>query len=135
MKPYIINILILATFFMVTKIVQVQNSIENFKNGEDSTEDVEADLSGKGIDIDLGIQTKIYDKSNVYLGFMLEHLNKRLNQNMALEQYAHLVSKCSALFLCAERVHISNSEQQMIANCVNQSLHGKIATQTNLRLT
>ena len=34
MKPYIINILILATFFMVTKIVQAQNSIENFKNGE-----------------------------------------------------------------------------------------------------
>jgi hypothetical protein len=57
--------------------LDIGKSIENFKNGEDSTEEVESDLSGKGIDIDLGIQTKIYDKSNVYLGFMLEHLIQR----------------------------------------------------------
>ena len=57
--------------------LDIGKSIENFKNGEDSTEDVEADLSGRGIDIDLGIQMKIYDQSNVYLGFMLEHLIQR----------------------------------------------------------
>jgi hypothetical protein len=55
--------------------LDIGKSIENFKNGEDSTEEVETDLSGRGIDVDLGLQIKIYD--NVYLGFMLEHLIQR----------------------------------------------------------
>jgi hypothetical protein len=49
-------------------------TIDRFKAGEDVREDVIADLSGSGLDLDLGIQTKLPIPGNVFAGFMLEHL-------------------------------------------------------------
>lgn len=66
--------------------LDIGKSIDNFKNGKDSIEEVEFDLSGKGIDIDLALQTKIRDK--VYLGFMLEHLIQR---KVALAQPSEII--------------------------------------------
>ena len=57
--------------------LDIGNAIDRFKAGEDSHEDVIADLSGSGLDFDLGIQTKLSDSGNVSAGFILDHLIQR----------------------------------------------------------
>ncbi len=49
-------------------------SIDNFKNGKDSVENVEADSSGGGIDVDLGVQKTI---KGITIGAMIDHLIQR----------------------------------------------------------
>jgi len=97
--------------------LDIGKSIDNFRNGKDSTEEVEADLSGRGIDIDLGLQTKIYDPGNVYLGFMLEHLIQR---KVALAQPSEIIIGMSAIPLswlnAGFDVHKSLSERGIEMN-------------------
>jgi hypothetical protein len=57
--------------------LDIENAIENFKQGENSSEEVVVDLSDGGLDFDLGIQAKISDTGNIYAGFMLDHLIQR----------------------------------------------------------
>ncbi len=54
--------------------LDINDAIDRFKSGEGSHEDVIADMSGNGIDFDLGIQTKLLDAGNISAGFMLDHL-------------------------------------------------------------
>lgn len=54
--------------------LDIGDAIEKFKEGENSHEDVIADLSESGFDFDLGIQTKLLDSGNISAGFMLDHL-------------------------------------------------------------
>lgn len=54
--------------------LDVEDAIERFKNGDDSREDVIADLSGRGVDINMGIQKMLYDRRKISCGFVLEHL-------------------------------------------------------------
>jgi hypothetical protein len=49
-------------------------SIDNFKNGKDSVESVEADSSDGGIDIDIGMQKTM---KSVTIGVMIDHLIQR----------------------------------------------------------
>ena len=57
--------------------LDTEDAIDRFRNGVDGHEDVIADLSGSGLDFDLGIQTKLSDLGNVSAGFMLDHLIQR----------------------------------------------------------
>ena len=54
--------------------LDINDAIDRFKNGEGSHEDVIADMSGSGIDFDLGLQTKLLESGNISAGFMLDHL-------------------------------------------------------------
>ena len=51
--------------------LDIGESIDNFKNGKDSIDDVEADSSDGGIDIDIGVQKTM---KGVTIGIMLDHL-------------------------------------------------------------
>jgi hypothetical protein len=53
------------------------DAIERFREGRDSHEDVLADLSESGFDLDLGMQAKLFDSGNISAGFMLDHLIQR----------------------------------------------------------
>lgn len=57
--------------------LDLEDSIDRFKKGEGGHEDVVADLSGSGMDLDLGMQAKLYNRGNISGGFMLEHLIQR----------------------------------------------------------
>jgi len=57
--------------------LEIDDAIERFKEGKGSSEDVIADLSGSGLDFDLGVQAKLSDSGNVSAGFMLDHLTQR----------------------------------------------------------
>jgi len=57
--------------------LDIADAVDKFKAGEDSYEDVAADLSGSGLDVDLGVQAKISDRGNISAGFMLDHLIQR----------------------------------------------------------
>jgi hypothetical protein len=57
--------------------LDIEDAIERFRAGEDGYEDVVADLSGGGFDLDLGMQVKLSDLGNVSAGFMLDHLIQR----------------------------------------------------------
>ena len=57
--------------------LDIGKTIEDYKNGVGSVDEVEIDSSGRGLDFDFGIQAKLYDKGNVCLGFMLDHLIQR----------------------------------------------------------
>ncbi len=52
--------------------LDIGKSIEDFKNGKNSVEDIEADLSRNGIDVDIGLRKRV--KENVVVGIMLDHL-------------------------------------------------------------
>jgi len=54
--------------------LDIGDAVDRFKEGEDGHEEVVADLSGGGIDFDLGIQTKLPIPGNLSAGFMLDHL-------------------------------------------------------------
>lgn len=54
--------------------LDIGNAIDRFKSGEDSYEDVVADLSGGGIDFDLGLQADIPYPGNITAGLVLENL-------------------------------------------------------------
>jgi hypothetical protein len=54
--------------------LDIGESIDNFKDGKDSVENVEADSSGGGIDVDLGVQKTI---KGITIGVMLDHLIQR----------------------------------------------------------
>jgi len=57
--------------------LDIGQAIDDFKNNEYGKDEVENDLSGKGLDIDLGMQSKIYERWNVSAGLMIEHLIQR----------------------------------------------------------
>ncbi|MFC1713378.1 hypothetical protein ACFL6S_06915 [Candidatus Poribacteria bacterium] len=57
--------------------LDVGDAIDRFRDGEGSSEDVIADLAGSGLDLDLGMQTKLSDLGGVSAGFVLEHLIQR----------------------------------------------------------
>ena len=57
--------------------LEIEDAIERFKEGEDGYEDVIADLSGSGLDFDLGMQAKLSTSGNISAGFMLDHLIQR----------------------------------------------------------
>lgn len=57
--------------------LDISKAIDNFKEGEGGHEEVEADLSGSGLDFDIGMQTKLLDRGNISGGVMLEHLIQR----------------------------------------------------------
>jgi hypothetical protein len=54
--------------------LDIGKSIDDFKQGKYGNEEVEADLSGSGIDVDLGMQADLYKKLNMTVGFMIDHL-------------------------------------------------------------
>ena len=54
--------------------LDITDAIDRFKSGADSREDVMADMSGGGLDLDFGMQAKLSSSWNVLAGFMLEHL-------------------------------------------------------------
>lgn len=57
--------------------LNIGQSIDDFKEGEYSNEEVEADLSGKGLDVDFGMQTMVYEQWKMTAGFMIDHLIQR----------------------------------------------------------
>ena len=57
--------------------LDVGDAIDSFKSGEGSSEDVIADLTGSGLDFDIGMQVKLNDSGDVIAGFVLEHLIQR----------------------------------------------------------
>jgi len=57
--------------------LDIGDSIDRFISGEESSEDVIADLTGSGLDVDLGMQAKLNDSGDVIVGFVLEHLFQR----------------------------------------------------------
>ncbi len=57
--------------------LDIGDAVDKFKAGEDSYEEVVTDLSGSGLDVDLGVQAKISDTGNISVGFMLDHLIQR----------------------------------------------------------
>lgn len=57
--------------------LDINEAIDNFKKNEGGHDDVEADLSGRGLDFDIGMQTKLLDKGNISGGVVLEHLIQR----------------------------------------------------------
>ncbi len=67
--------------------LDIEDAIERFKGGDDSREDVIADLSGGGFDISMGLRKVIYDKGNISCGFLLEHL---LQQKIVEAQPANI---------------------------------------------
>ncbi len=63
--------------------LDVGQSVDDFGEGVYGNEEVEVDLSGRGLDVDLGVQKNVYDQWNMVAGFMIEHL---LQQNITLPQ-------------------------------------------------
>ena len=57
--------------------LDIAGAVDKFKAGEDSYEEVATDLSGSGLDADMGVQAKISDTGNISAGFMLDHLIQR----------------------------------------------------------
>lgn len=57
--------------------LDVGDAIDSFKSGAGSSEDVIADLTGSGLDFDVGMQAKLNDSGDVIIGFVLEHLIQR----------------------------------------------------------
>ena len=57
--------------------LEIEDAIDRFKEGKDGHEDVIADLSGSGLDLDLGMQAQLSASGNVSAGFMLDHLTQR----------------------------------------------------------
>jgi len=57
--------------------LDIADAVDKFKAGEDSYEEVVTDLSGGGLDMDLGVQAKISETGNISVGFMLDHLIQR----------------------------------------------------------
>lgn len=65
--------------------LDIGKSIEDFKNGKDSVENVEADSSESGYDIDIGLQKQFAE--NIIIGIMLDHL---IQHKIVLPQPAEL---------------------------------------------
>ncbi|MGB9595863.1 MAG: hypothetical protein ACPL7B_06235 [Candidatus Poribacteria bacterium] len=65
--------------------LDIGKSIEDFKNGKDSVENVEADSSENGFDVDIGVQKQIAE--NIMIGIMLDHL---IQHKIVLSQPAEL---------------------------------------------
>jgi len=65
--------------------LDIGKSIDDFKNGKDSVESVEADSSESGFDIDIGVQRQI--AKNIVVGVMLDHL---IQHKIVLSQPAEL---------------------------------------------
>ncbi len=67
--------------------LDIEDAIKRFKDGDNSREDVIADLSDGGFDISLGLRKVIYDKGKISCGFLLEHL---LQQKIVEAQPANI---------------------------------------------
>jgi hypothetical protein len=57
--------------------LDIEEAIERYKSGEDSREEAITDLSGSGMDMDLGVQAKLPMPGNITVGFVLDHLIQR----------------------------------------------------------
>lgn len=54
--------------------LDIEDAIERFKSGDDSWEDVAADLSDGGFDVSMGLRKMVYDRGNISCGFLIEHI-------------------------------------------------------------